>query len=391
MTSADSWGSSPASPIGFEGYEKRLEITFSDAPVFVDPCGRGLRALTREQIDSFLDLARCTIVSQLSNKVFDSYVLSESSLFVYSHKVVLKTCGTTKLLLSIPRILELAADLSLPVLSVKYSRGMFIFPGAQPSPHHSFSEEVSVLSSFFGGLKSGGSAYVIGDAFKPTKKWHVYYATEEPEQPMVTLEMCMTGLDVKKAAVFFKNPAVGGCSSAKEMTKVSGISEIIPEMEICDFEFDPCGYSMNGICGPAASTIHVTPEEGFSYASYEALNFNPSSLVYSDVIKRVLACFCPSDFSVAVTIFGGHGFAKSWANGADVASYMCDDFVEQELPGGGLLMYQSFTAVAPGTMSPRSTMEIDGWSSDGTETAEKSDKMCIGWDVQMVVKKDVNG
>ncbi|EER98924.1 hypothetical protein BDA96_02G217400 [Sorghum bicolor] len=392
MSSADSWGSSPTSPIGFEGYEKRLEITFSDAPVFEDPCGLGLRALSREQIDSFLDLARCTIVSQLSNKNFDSYVLSESSLFVYPHKVVLKTCGTTKLLLSIPRILELAAGLSLPVLSAKYSRGTFIFPGAQPAPHRSFSEEVSVLNGFFGNLKSGGNAYVIGDTFKPNKKWHVYYATEEPEHPMVTLEMCMTGLDAKKAAVFFKNSDDGSCTSAKEMTKLSGISEIIPEMEICDFEFDPCGYSMNGVFGPAASTIHVTPEEGFSYASYEAMNFNPSSLVYSDVIKRVLAGFSPSEFSVAVTIFGGRGFAKSWAKGADVDSYMCDDLVEQELPGGGLLMYQSFTAVASGTVSPRSTLEMDGWSSDGMETATKSDDLCIGcWDVaKKVVKKDVD-
>ncbi|KAL6655555.1 hypothetical protein ACP70R_006381 [Stipagrostis hirtigluma subsp. patula] len=391
MSSADSWGAPPASPIGFEGYEKRLEITFSDAPVFEDPCGRGLRALSREQIDSFLDLARCTIVSQLSNKDFDSYVLSESSLFVYPHKVVLKTCGTTKLLLSIPRILELAAELSLPVLSVKYSRGTFIFPGAQPSPHRSFSEEVSVLNGFFGGLKSGGNAYVIGDAFKPKKKWHVYYATEEPEQPMVTLEMCMTGLDVKKAAVFFKNSADGRCSSAKEMTKLSGISDIIPEMEICDFEFDPCGYSMNGICGPAASTIHVTPEEGFSYASYEAMNFNPGSLVYSDVVKRVLAGFCPSDFSVAVTIFGGHAFAKSWAKSVDVGSYMCDDVVEQELPGGGLLMYQSFTAVAPGAVSPRSTLDMDGWNSDGMEMAAKSEETYVSWDVvkKVVEKKDV--
>ncbi|EAZ09149.1 hypothetical protein OsI_31419 [Oryza sativa Indica Group] len=385
MSLADSWGSAPASPIGFEGYEKRLEITLSDAPVFVDPCGRGLRALSREQIDSFLDLAKCTIVSHLSNKHFDSYVLSESSLFVYPHKVVLKTCGTTKLLLSIPRILELAAELSLPVLSVKYSRGMFIFPGAQPSPHRSFSEEVSVLNSFFGGLKSGGNAYVIGDAFKPKKKWHVYYATEEPEQPMVTLEMCMTGLDAKKAEVFFKDSTDGSCSSAKEMTMLSGISEIIPEMEICDFEFDPCGYSMNGIYGPAVSTIHVTPEEGFSYASYEAMNFNPSSLVYDDLIKKVLACFCPSDFSVAVTIFGGHGFAKSWAKGAEVDSYMCDDLVEQELPGGGVLMYQSFTAVTPGAVSPRST--LDGWNSDGAEMVAKSKEMSVCWEGEKAAKK----
>lgn len=389
MSLADSLGAPPASPIGFEGYEKRLEITFSDAPVFVDPCGRGLRALSREQIDSFLDLARCTIVSQLSNTHFDSYVLSESSLFVYPHKVVLKTCGTTKLLLSIPRILELAAELSLPVLSVKYSRGTFIFPGAQPSPHHSFSEEVSVLNGLFGGLKSGGNAYVIGDVFKPKKMWHVYYATEEPEHPMVTLEMCMTGLDAKKAAVFFKNSADGCCSSAKEMTKRSGISDIIPEMEICGFEFDPCGYSMNGICGPAVSTIHVTPEEGFSYASYEAMNFNPSSLVYSDLIKRVLACFCPSDFSVAVTIFGGHGFAKSWATGAEVDSYMCGDLVEQELPGGGLLIYQSFTAVGPGAVSLRST--LDGWNSDGMEMVVRAEEMCIGWKGEKkLVEKDAD-
>jgi S-adenosylmethionine decarboxylase len=185
----------PVSAIGFEGYEKRLEITFSEAPVFTDPNGRGLHALSRAQIDSVLDLAKCTIVSELSNDKFDSYVLSESSLFVYPYKVVIKTCGTTKLLLAIPRILELAEELSLPLAAVKYSRGTFIFPEAQPSPHKNFSDEVAFLNGYFGGLKSGGNAYVIGDPAKPGQKWHVYYATQQPEQPVVNLEMCMTGLD----------------------------------------------------------------------------------------------------------------------------------------------------------------------------------------------------
>jgi hypothetical protein len=27
-------------------------------------------------------------------------------------------------------------------------------------------------------------------------------------------------------------------------------------------------------------------------------------------------------------------------------------------------------------------MEMDGWSSDGTETAEKNYEMYIGWDIQ---------
>jgi len=349
--------SPPVSAIGFEGYEKRLEMTFSEASIFADPHGRGLRALSRAQINSVLDLARCTIVSELSNKDFDSYVLSESSLFIYSQKIVIKTCGTTMLLLTIPRILELAEELCMPLAAVKYSRGMFIFPGAQPAPHRSFSEEVDVLNSYFGGMKSGGNAYVIGDPAKPGQKWHIYYATEQPEQPMVTLEMCMTGLDKKKASVFFKTSADGHVSCAKEMTKLSGISDIIPEMEVCDFDFEPCGYSMNAINGSAFSTIHVTPEDGFSYASYEVMGMDASALAYGDIVKRVLRCFGPSEFSVAVTILGGRDHAATWGKKLEAEAYDCNNTVEQALPCGGVLIYQSFAAneeVAVSAGSPRS-------------------------------------
>jgi S-adenosylmethionine decarboxylase len=361
----------PVSAIGFEGYEKRLEISFSEAPIFADTNGRGLRALSRAQIDSVLDLARCTIVSELWNEEFDSYVLSESSLFVYPHKVVIKTCGTTKLLLAIPRILELAKELSLPLAAVKYSRGTFIFPDAQSSPHKNFADEVAFLNRYFGGLKSSGNAYVVGDPAKHGQKWHVYYATEYPEKLVVTLEMCMTGLDKKKASVFFKTSADGHVSCAKEMTKLSGISDIIPEMEICDFEFEPCGYSMNAIHGPAFSTIHVTPEDGFSYASYEVMGLNPASLAYGDLIRRVLKCFGPSEFSVAVTIFGERDNSKTWGRKLDVESYACSNMVEQELPSSGLLIYQSFTAtgeVAVG--SPRSV--IHSFSDNDVENESRN-------------------
>uniref|UniRef100_A0A1D1YXD3 S-adenosylmethionine decarboxylase proenzyme n=1 Tax=Anthurium amnicola TaxID=1678845 RepID=A0A1D1YXD3_9ARAE len=337
--------------IGFEGYEKRLEITFSNAPLFVDPEGWGLRALTRAQIDYILKAARCTIVSQLSNKEFDSYVLSESSLFIYPHKIIIKTCGTTKLLFAIPRILDLAAELSLSLLSAKYSRGSFIFPGAQPTPHRSFLEEVSVLNHFFGSLASGGHAYVLRDVDLPSRNWHIYYASQKPELPMVTLEMCMTGLDSRRASLFNKEPSDGSTLSAKEMTKRGGISNIIPEMEICDFEFDPCGYSMNGVSGPALSTIHVTPEDNFSYASYEAMGFDPASLDYRSLIERVLKCFRPSDFSVAVTIYGGREWASSWGKEVDAYGYSRHLLVEQDLPCGGLVVYQRFSLRATSPMS----------------------------------------
>ncbi|RQW16282.1 hypothetical protein EHS17_15885, partial [Rhodobacteraceae bacterium CH30] len=133
------------SAIGFEGYEKGLEITFFEPSIFADPEGNGLRALSKAQLDEILTPAECTIVSSLKNDDVDSYVLSESSLFVFAYKIVIKTCGTTKLLLSIPAILKLAESISLTVRSVRYTRGSFIFPGAQTFPHRSFSEEVSVL------------------------------------------------------------------------------------------------------------------------------------------------------------------------------------------------------------------------------------------------------
>ncbi|XP_031285063.1 S-adenosylmethionine decarboxylase proenzyme-like [Pistacia vera] len=337
----DSSPLSPPSPIGFEGFEKRLEITFSPASIFTDPSGLGLRALTRSQLDSILDLAQCTIVSHLSNSEFDSYVLSESSLFVYPLKIILKTCGTTKLLNSIPQILKLTESLSLSVFSVKYSRGSLIFPNYQPAPHRSFSEEVSTLNEYFSYLNDVKAYVIIGDPNSNNRNWHIYSASKEKSlDDVVTIEMCMTGLDKKKAAVFFKNSA--GAGGACEMTKLSGINEIIPSHVICDFEFDPCGYSMNGIDGAACSTVHVTPEDGFSYASYEAMGFDPWFVRFEPLVKKVLSCFHPRDFSVAVTCNSG---TQWWAmECADVEGYTRETVVKQGLPGGRCVVYKNYSA-----------------------------------------------
>jgi S-adenosylmethionine decarboxylase len=182
----------PMTAIGFEGFEKRLEIEFFASSFFTESEGRGLRALTRAQLDEMLKAAECTIVSELSNEHFDSYVLSESSLFVYPFKIILKTCGTTKLLLSIPLILSNASSLSLSVKNVKYTRGTFIFPGAQSFPHRSFSEEISYLDKYFGTLGSGGMAYVMGHS-GTSYNWHIYsasaddFTSEGTSDPIFTL------------------------------------------------------------------------------------------------------------------------------------------------------------------------------------------------------------
>ncbi|KAJ6431951.1 hypothetical protein OIU84_019265 [Salix udensis] len=284
------------SAIGFEGYEKRLEITYFEPGIFDDPEGMGLRSLSKPQLDEILGPAECTIVDSLSNDYVDSYVLSESSLFVYPYKIIIKTCGTTKLLLSIPAILKLADTISLNVRSVRYTRGSFIFPGAQSYPHRSFSEEVATLDGYFGKLDSA----LIRDLVH-------------------TIEMCMTGLDREKASVFYKTQS----SSAAAMTDDSGIRKILPASNICDFEFEPCGYSMNSIEGAAISTIHVTPEDGFKF----------SIAVHADVAGERLERICS----------------------LDVKGYCRGGRSHGELGTGGSVIYQKFVR-SGNAESPRSIL-----------------------------------
>ncbi|CAH9102156.1 unnamed protein product [Cuscuta epithymum] len=354
---------STASAIGFEGYEKRLEISFYESGEFAGPRGQDLRGLRKEQLDEVLKPAQCTIVSSLANDYVDSYVLSESSLFVYAYKIIIKTCGTTKLLLSIPPILDLALGLGLKVKSVKYTRGSFIFPEVQPFPHRCFSEEVTILDGYFGKLGSGSKAYVMG-GFGTQKQWHVYSASSESEEnkllPVYTLEMCMTGLNKKRSSVFFKTQS----NSAIDMTETSGIRKILPGSDICDFDFDPCGYSMNAIEGGAISTIHVTPEDGFSYASFEAMGYDFKDIVkLDDLIERVLACFRPAEFFVALHSDALGEKLDSVFN-IDVNGYVCGERSYEVLGKGGSIMYCGFTSIGSGGCgSPRSTL-LSCWSEN---------------------------
>lgn len=358
--------SSEVSAIGFEGFEKRLEISFFEPSFFADPEGKGLRALSKIQLDEFLGPAECTIVSSLSNEHVDSYVLSESSLFVYAYKIIIKTCGTTKLLKSIPPILKLADSLSLTVRSVRYTRGCFIFPGAQSYPHRSFSEEVSVLDSYFGKLGSGSKAYIMGGSNKQ-QKWHVYSACAASMRtldPVYTMEMCMTTLDRDKASVFYKTNS----SSATLMTDNSGIRNILPNSKICDFEFDPCGYSMNAVEGPAVSTIHITPEDGFSYASFEAVGYDPNSTSLDHLVARVLNCFQPGEFSIALQADVASELLEKTSS-VHVKGYHMEERTCEELGMDGSIVYQKFVKTSERCESPRSVLKCC-WKEEDKEEKE---------------------
>ncbi|KAI3908537.1 hypothetical protein MKX01_009339 [Papaver californicum] len=345
---------------GFEGFEKRLELKFSghDDPKMI---GMGLRRIDFDSIQQVLDAVQCTVVSAVGNRHFDAYVLSESSLFVYPTKIIIKTCGTTQLLKSVPIMLSHASDIGLNICSCRYTRGSFIFPKAQPFPHTSFRDEVEYLDQSLPHELCYRKASVMPS--KKTKKslhsWHVYSASDhtdhdiedinfDHEDGIFTIEVCMTELDQVLSRKFFRSFGDSGTPgevAGKEMTKLTGINKINPNALICDFAFDPCGYSMNGLDSSCYSTIHVTPEDGFSYASFECVGFiDDYNKSIQEILKRVVQIFRPGVMSVSTTSSSpSQCMSRCVTNAVETLGMKRRSCTVDEFPAAGIVVFQTFT------------------------------------------------
>lgn len=285
-------------PGGFEGPEKTMEVWFRPNVGIED----GLRALTRPQLDILCTKAKCSILTKVSSNYMDAYVLSESSLFIYKYKYIMKTCGTTTLLRCLASLLHFADELGLELTWVGYSRKNLNNPSAQKWPHSSFDDEIRFLSSHEKlQRRLRGNGYILGPV--TSDHWFVYCADHSeiptslisPDSRDVTINMMMFDMPASVRDIFFKE----NIDSAREMTIKSGIFGLCPGALIDDCAFTPCGYSMNAILHDTYSTIHVTPEEQCSYASYETNAFLPT---YTPLVRNVLTVFKPRRF--VLTFFG---------------------------------------------------------------------------------------
>lgn len=155
----------------FEGAEKLLELWF-EPPTGGAGEKRSLRNIPYEELVRMLEICQCHILHHRTNGVIDSYVLSESSLFITDTRLILKTCGTTRLLEGIECIVELAKKYAGmgSIANVFYSRKNFARPELQPPLHGSFDSEVSFLDEFF----DDGSAYCMGSLKED--RWYLYTA-----------------------------------------------------------------------------------------------------------------------------------------------------------------------------------------------------------------------
>ncbi|OLL24952.1 S-adenosylmethionine decarboxylase proenzyme [Neolecta irregularis DAH-3] len=318
----------------FEGPEKLLEIWFapSNTNLPIRCLTNGLKSISRALWEEMLDLIHCKVLSIIESQEVDAYLLSESSMFVFPHKIILKTCGTTTLLIGLARLLEIAhsagfQDIKQPY-RIFYSRKNFMFPDKQLHPHKSWRDEVECLDSFF----DYGNEYLVGKL--NGDHWYLYLTSPFQVPPSTpdsifsfsanprtledeTLEILMTDLSPLHAQQFFAGDLVRdleaedsskGHDLGSLVSDRCGLSsifpqEIFPDFRVDSYLFDPCGFSANGVLPPLPGepknqghyfTVHVTPEQHCSYASFETnVPDGPKNIV-----ERVTNIFGPGRFCV---------------------------------------------------------------------------------------------
>ncbi len=266
----------------FEGPEKKLEVILS-APV------SELRTNNDGRWTKVVQAAGAKIVSAKSSELMDAYLLSESSLFLWDDRILMITCGTTSLIDAVSEVVDLVSKDNIAFFF--YERKNLMYPHLQRSDFEMDARDLSVYFS--------GKSYRLGPANRDHV--HIFYhsAPGRLVENDITLEILMHDLDPAVLTAFMPPPdgtELGEVIS--DVEKRTGIDALYPDMLKDSYQFKPYGYSLNKIADDTYMTIHVTPEPGGSYASFET---NVHETDYSGTIGCVIAVFRPNRFSLVMT------------------------------------------------------------------------------------------
>ena len=259
----------------FEGSEKKMEVIFT-------PTKEPLRNYPDSFWKKLCDKAETRIVSRFSSSFCDSYILSESSLFVWDHRLLMLTCGQSPLVNSILSLLKKVKKSDIELLF--YQRKNEFFPAKQKS---SFKEDLERMRK-----KIKGKAWCFG--VPDEHHFYLFHSESEshPRQSDLTIEILMYDLDVHIKKLFFN------AAEVSEIKNHLGLDQIFENTQMDDYIFKPMGYSLNALIGDNQYyTIHVTPQDPGFYVSFET-NIKEGSV--KEITEKVLSLFKPFSFDVIV-------------------------------------------------------------------------------------------
>ena len=297
----------------FEGSEKKLEIVLKkDAP--------SLRQWPRDEWVKVIEAANAQVLSEISNDHCDAYLLSESSLFVWDHSMVLITCGTTTLVKAAEILAEKIPEAQREAFF--FQRKNEYFPEMQKS---SFDEDVESLKKL-----TSGHAVRLG---QPDEHHMFLYNSDnqmDPGRLGSTLEVLMYDLQGPAKEAF-------NCegSSVDDIRLKTQVNKILPDFQVDDFCFQPTGYSLNAIKDEFYYTIHVTPQDVSPYVSFETNAVKQDDV--KSVIDAVLETFRPQKFDLVFFDQQGSEALK------DLSGYKQVNQVNHEIGGVYQLQFTHFS------------------------------------------------
>jgi len=259
----------------FEGPEKKVEICISN----------NLESLRNKPIDFWNELvakAKAKILSSVKNQKVDAYLLSESSLFVFDHKIILITCGTTTLSDAIIFFLEhFSKD---QITNLIFERKNEHFPEYQSS---NFLEDFKKLNQII-----PGEALRFGSKDSHHINLFNYHQTNNktPSSNDQTFEVLMHGVPKSISRIFSQD------SNIETIRKHLDLTDVLPGYKIDDYLFTPNGYSLNAIKDEYYYTFHITPEDPVSYISFET-NF-PFNGNIQKTTEKIIDIFKPRTFDL---------------------------------------------------------------------------------------------
>lgn len=323
----------PSHERAFEGPEKRLEIIMRETEATHQD---GLRALDDAVWEGVVGSLHAQIVSRIRNDIIQSYVLTESSLFVMRNRIILITCGTTTLLNSVPLILEAISAVRGELEWASFMHKNYSFPWEQRGPHLSMAEEYKTLKQHF----PKGQPFIFG----PVDSDHYFfYCYDDVVRPCAEndtqMSMTMYGLDKEVTSCFFSEEFHSTGDETATVRAKSHLDRIVtPDWQIHDLQFAPCGYSVNAIRDYEYQTMHITPEDHCSFASYET---NSKMENLEDRMKVVLGVFRPQRFTIVVILDPQSAVAEAFRVGRPIG-------VEPESLQGYTLINRTTNEFAPG-------------------------------------------
>ena len=246
----------------FEAVEKKLEVTV---------CDQNLHDLDERFWLELVKEAKASVLSSFSNTDCKAYLLSESTLLVWPHRMTLITCGQTSLVSAV--LFFLKNFPSSQIKSLIFERKNEKNPDLQES---SFFEDIEQINHFL-----QGKAYCFQSQKGP--KLYLYETQKE-------VNVCNTDVTLEVLCHNLKKPVrdfLRKAQSKEEIRQFLKLDEFFGDFQKDDHLFSPFGYSLNALCKSSYYMIHMSPEKESSYVSFETNVFKP------ELISKIVQTLCP--------------------------------------------------------------------------------------------------